>query len=50
MVVAMAVLSFDHWLRVNSMVHNIQARVEQEFFGLEPLTTTRSPYGADRPF
>src|SRR5262249_44829191 len=45
----MAVLSFDHYLRINHMVHNIQARVEYQFFGLEPLTTDRSAYGMDRP-
>ena len=39
MVVAMAVLSFDHFLRVNALVHNIQARVESEVFGLPSLRT-----------
>jgi hypothetical protein len=42
MVVAMAVLAFDHLLRVNSFVNNLQARLEYDFFSLEPLTTTSS--------
>ena len=48
MLVAMAVLSFDHFLRVNGLVHGIQARLESEFFGLESLTTDRSPHRMDR--
>ena len=39
LVLAMAVLSFDHYLRVNSLVHNLEARLEDEFFSLRPLQT-----------
>jgi hypothetical protein len=43
LVIAMTVLSFDHFLRVNTMVHNLQARLEYEVFGRERLTTVDSP-------
>jgi len=41
--IAMAVLSFDHFLRVNSLVHNIEARVETEIFGMPDLRTVNQP-------
>jgi hypothetical protein len=40
LVVAMAVVGFDHFLRVNSLVHNLAARLEYAFFSLERLQTT----------
>ncbi len=48
MAVAMAVLSFDHFLRLNGIVHNIEARLESEFFGLGGLHTDRNPHPAQR--
>jgi hypothetical protein len=39
LVIAMAVLAFDHFLRVNTMVHNLATRLEDDFFGFEPLHT-----------
>jgi hypothetical protein len=43
MVICMAVLSFDHFLRINGIVHNIQARIEGEMFGLGGMHTDRDP-------
>lgn len=39
MAMAMAVISFDHWLRVNDIVRNLESRLETEFFSLDPLHT-----------
>jgi hypothetical protein len=48
LVIAMAVLSFDHFLRINGIIQNLEIRLENEFFSVAPLTATIAPHAYSR--
>lgn len=46
MVVAMALISFDHLLRVNTVVNTVATRLETELFSLPALDPDGGPHGS----